>query len=137
MITRKTLTVLALAAAVAAPTVALADPIPGEVHVKLVGSDYAKPYVDGDEHEDHEFLNNGRTLVIRIPDIESPVTFELRPSNSDLAPTTVTTDKKQFKRQRMGRRLVKMVMKTSVTFKKAEKKAPEKAPDKDKDDGDK
>jgi len=113
---------------------------PGEIWVKLVGSDYCKPFLDGAEYEAHDFENNGYKLVIRVDDIETEHTFEMRPSNDALGPVSVTTVAKKFKPKRIrGERARRMVMPYTAKFVKrppppppAPKKpaAPPKAPEK-------
>ena len=102
----------------------------GEVWIKLtpkrMGSDYAKPYVDGQEWEDHDYEQEGFKLVIRIQDIDKTWTFELRPSDSTLSPVTITTDPKRFKLKRIRGRTGRYVMTHTIKFKKAEQPKPKK-----------
>lgn len=123
---------MAVLTALLLPTIASAQEAQaGEVWVTLKGSDYAKPYLDNDEFDDHEFKTNGFLLVIRVEDVTRPWTFELRPSNSAMAPVTITTDPEKFRATRVsGSRLRRMVQKLQVTFVEApaEEPAPESAP---------
>ena len=94
----------------------------GEVWVTLKGADYAKPFFDGTEYENHEFEKNGTKLVIRIEDYNTEYTFELRSSLGDSAPVTITTIPKKFRATRVsGSRERRMVKKLKVTFKKDKK----------------
>jgi len=99
---------------------AQADERSGEVWVKLtpkrMGCDYAKPYVDGQEWEDHDFEQEGFKLVIRIADIDKEWSFVLRPSDSSLAPVTVTTDPKRFKLKRLRGRTGRYIMTKTIKF---------------------
>jgi len=96
----------------------------GEVWLQLKGSDYARPSVDGEVWEDHEFEKDGYKLVIKLRDIDRVWEFELKPSNSSLAPATFTTDPKKFKLKRVRGRTGRYIMKGTIKFKKAE--APKK-----------
>lgn len=109
---------VALFVALALPAVAAADEAkPGEIWVTLKGNDYAKPFLDGQEYEDHEFEKNGLKLVIRVDDIAVPYTFEVRPSNSALRTITVETETAAFKATRIrGKRARRMVMKFTANF---------------------
>ncbi len=100
------------------PLVALADgPTPGEVWVALKGSDYCKPYEDGDEHSNHDFEDNGLKLVIRIDDTSVERTFEIRSVDESLAPVTISTVPKKFKRTRVkGEKLPRLVFKVDAKF---------------------
>ena len=94
--------------------------VTGEIWVTLKGSDYAKPYFEGTEYEDHEFEKNGFKLVIRIEDYTRPITFEVRPSVGDFAPIEITTVPKKFRPTRIrGQRERRWVYKTKAVFKKA------------------
>ena len=102
----------------------------GEIWLTLKGSDYAKPYVDGQEWEDHNFEKNGFKLVIRVEDVDQSITFEIRPSNGQLGPVTFTTDRSKFKVKRMKRRSGRYIMAMTITFKKPGAKPPKTAPKK-------
>ena len=105
---------------------AWAEPIPGEIWVTLKGSDYAKPYLDGSEYEDHEFEDNGFKLVIRLTDIDRPYDFELRPSDPALEVAKVHTEKKDYKAKRLKKNEGRMIFAVTVTFVKAKAAPPEK-----------
>ena len=101
------------------PAVAKEKITSGEIWVTLKNSDYAKPYFEGREYEDHEFENNGFKLVIRIADYNEPISFEVRPSVGDFAPITITTVPKKFRVTRVrGSRERRWVYKTKAVFKK-------------------
>ena len=135
--TRRILTLgLPLAAVVllGIPSLAHATTTPGEIWVTLKGSDYAKPFLDGSEYEDHEFEDNGFKLVIRLTDIDRAYDFELRPSNPELETGKVHAEKKDFKAKRLKKNEGRMIYAVTVTFVKAkpaqdkpaqEKPAPE------------
>lgn len=110
-----------------APASAMAEGVPGEVWVTLVGTDYAKPYLENSEHEDHEFEDDGKKLVIRMGDISIPHSFEVRPHDDSLQIFEVTTDEKAFKATRIkGQKARRMVMKVTAKFpKKPADKPPE------------
>ena len=91
----------------------------GEIWLQLKGSDYARPSVDGETWEDHEFENDGYKLVIKVRDIDKVWEFELKPSNSALQTATFTTDPKKFKLKRIRGRTGRYIMKGVVKFKKA------------------
>ena len=103
-----------------APAIAKEKVTSGEIWVTLKNSDYAKPYFEGREYEDHEFEKNGFKLVIRIADYNEPISFEVRPSVGDFAPITITTVPKKFRVTRVrGSRERRWVYKTKAIFKKA------------------
>ncbi len=115
-------------AATVLPTAAWADAQPGEIWVTLKGTDYAKPFHEGSEFEDHEFADNGFKLIIRVTDVEKPWEFELRPSNPELATARFTTDKKLFKVKRIKGKEARLIATLVVKFEKAA--APKKDPPK-------
>ena len=112
---------LALIATLAAPALASAqDTKPGELWITLKGNDYAKPYLDNQEYEDHEFEKNGTKLIIRIEDRSKPYTFELRPSLDGFVPVTITSVPKKFRAKRVsGSRERRMVYSAKAKFVKA------------------
>ena len=108
---------------VSGPALAKEKVTSGEIWVALKGSDYAKPYFEGTEYQDHEFEKNGFKLVIRIEDYTKPITFEIRPSVGDFAPVEITTKPKKFRPTRVsGTRERRMVYKAKAAFKPAAKK---------------
>jgi len=112
-------------AALLLPSVAAADMVPGEVWVTLKGNDYAKPFLEGEEYEDHEFRKNGTLLVIRLDDIATPYEFEIHPSLDTFEKVRISTADKKFRAKRVrGSRARRMVWATKLTFKKKAPKAP-------------
>ena len=94
----------------------------GEIWVSLKGADYAKPYFDGSEYEDHEFEKNGYKLIIRIEDYSKPYTFELRASVGGFTPVEITSKPQKFRPTRVsGTRERRWVYKTKVKFNKSDK----------------
>ncbi len=118
---------LFVALALLAPALVSAQEKPGELWITLVGTDYAKPYLEGGEYDDHEFLNNGTKLVIRISDIETEHTFTIKPHDDSLAPMDVTTIAKKFKPKRVrGQRARRLVQTFKLKFEKKKAAPPEK-----------
>jgi hypothetical protein len=121
----KLVVVLSVLFAFVGTSAAIAEDVPGEIWVKLVGSDYAKPYTDNREFEDHEFEDNGFKLIIKLADYTNGAYyFTLKPSNSELASVEIASNPKKFRRKKVGRRDYRMVMRIKVKFKRAEKAAP-------------
>lgn len=74
----------------------------GEVRLKM-NSDYAKLLVDGEEWEEHEFLDKGFTLVIHgvRRTVEHKIT--LTPVTSDLSPVEITIKPDDWKLAPVGK----------------------------------
>jgi hypothetical protein len=121
----KLVVVLSVLFAFGGTSAAIAEEVPGEIWVKLVGSDYAKPYADNREFEDHEFEDNGFKLIIKLADYTNGAYyFTLKPSNPELAPVEIASNPKKFRRKKVGRRDYRMVMRLKVKFERAKKAAP-------------
>lgn len=126
LLTRRSLLTSLATALFLFPAIAMADgPAAGEIWVTLKGSDYCKPYEGGDEYSNHDFEDNGFKLVIRLDDYTTERTFEVRSVDESLAPVTVVTDAKKFKKTRVkGEKLPRLVMKVDAKFVPKPKDAP-------------
>jgi len=98
-----------------------AENAPGEVHINLSLA-YAKVLVNGEEWDNTDFVNNGKTLIIRGIDRNAPQEFTVEASEEGFAPVTFRIEgKKKYKKTRK-KRVISFVAKQSIRFKKVEKK---------------
>ena len=96
----------------------------GEVRITL-NSDFAKLKVDGAEWEEHEFLDNGKTLVIHTVKRLEGHTLTLTPIYSDLAPVEVALKPGDWKLETVGKNLKMWQVRKDVVF---QRKPPAKEP---------
>lgn len=68
----------------------------GEIKITL-NSDYAKVRVDGGEWEEHEFLDNGKTLILHTVKRTEEHKVLLTPIYPDLAPVELTITPQDWK----------------------------------------
>lgn len=76
----------------------------GEVRVHM-NTQFAKLRIDGQEWENHEFVDNGRTLVVYGVDRTVQHKVELQPVDPGFEPVTITIAPKDWKLVRVKRRL--------------------------------
>lgn len=96
----------------------------GDVRIAM-SSDYARLRVDGEEWETHEFLDNGRTLLIHGLDRTAEHVVSLTPVYPDLEGVEMTIAPAQWKLVTVAKRVRMWQVVEKVTFKK---KAPAPAP---------
>jgi hypothetical protein len=98
-----------------------AETAPGEVHINLSLA-YAKVLVNGEEWDNTDFINNGKTLIVHGIDRNVPQEFTVEASEEGFAPVTFRIEgKKKYKKKR-NKRVISFVAKQSVRFKKAVEK---------------
>lgn len=89
----------------------------GEVRLSM-SSDYARLRVDGEEWENHEFLDNGRTVVIHALDRTEEHVVSLTPIYPDLAPVELKIAPSDWKLATVGKLLKMWRVEQKVVFKK-------------------
>lgn len=94
----------------------------GEVRISM-SSDYARLRVDGEEWENHEFLDNGRTVVINGLDRIEDHVVSLTPIYPDLEPVELQILPSDWKLVTVAKRVKTWRLEHKVVFKK---KAPPK-----------
>jgi hypothetical protein len=121
-----------LALIVAFSNVALADEPPeggevmtGKIVVKM-SSDYAKPYINGDEFEGYEFEDDGKTLLIVGQRRDATFTVKLVPMYPDLAPVEFDVKPTDWKLETVGKNVKEWQLKKTVKFDKAKLDEPPK-----------
>ncbi len=89
----------------------------GEVRLSM-SSDYARLRVDGEEWENHEFLDNGRTVVIHALDRTEEHVVSLTPIYPDLAPFELRIAPSDWKLATVGKLLKMWRVEQRIVFKK-------------------
>jgi len=102
-----------------------ADVMTGKVLFKMA-SDYAKPCVNGDEFESHEYEDDGKTLLLLEMRRDVEVSVRLVPMYPDLAPFEMTIGTKDWKLETVGRNVKEWQVRKTVRFDKAKVSAPPK-----------
>jgi hypothetical protein len=101
----------------------------GEVRITM-SSDYARLRVDGEEWENHEFLDNGMTVVINGLDRLEEHVVSLTPIYPDLEPVELQVAPGDWKLVTVAKRVKTWRVEHKVVFQKKAppKPAPEPAP---------
>jgi hypothetical protein len=98
-----------------------AENAPGEVHINLSLA-YAKVLVNGEEWDNTDFINNGKTLIVRGIDRNATQEFTVEASEEGFAPVTFRIEgKKKYKKKRK-KRVISFVAKQNIRFKKVGEK---------------
>lgn len=123
---------IALLVLVAFPLVAFAeepaegaDVMTGKILVKL-SSDYAKPFINGDEFEGYEFEDDGKLLLIVGQRRDATFTVRLVPMYPDLAPFEFEVKPEDWKLEKVGKNVKEWQLKRTVKFDKARVEEPPK-----------
>jgi ABC-type proline/glycine betaine transport system substrate-binding protein len=93
----------------------------GEVRISL-SSDYAKVRVNGEEWDDHEFLDSGKQVVLTGLDRTVEQVISLRPIYSTLKPVDLTIRPSDWKLAPIGKRLKVWRVELRAVFAKADAK---------------
>jgi hypothetical protein len=99
----------------------------GEVRISM-SSDYARLRVDGEEWENHEFLDNGRTVLIQGLDRTGDHVVSLTPIYPDLEPVELKVAPADWKLTTLAKRLKVWRVELKVVFKKAAPPKPAEPP---------
>jgi len=102
----------------------------GEMRISL-SSDYAKLLVDGEQWEEHEFIDNGKTLVIHGLKRTEQHKISLTPIYPDLSPVELSIKPDEWKLATVGKNVKMWRVGKKVTFSRAQKPAVKPAPQKD------
>ena len=97
----------------------------GEIRLVLT-SDYAKVLVDGGDWEEHEFLDNGKTLIIHTVKRADEHKLNLTPITSELAPVELTIATTDWKLVPISKTEKVWRVEKKVAFPKAPKSPPAK-----------
>lgn len=95
--------------------------VTGEIRITL-NSDYAKLRVDGNEWEEHEFLDNGKTLIIHSIRRTEEHKITLTPLYPDLLPVELTIVPGDWKLASVSKTEKVWRVERRVDFQKATKK---------------
>ena len=90
---------------------------PGEVHIKLSLA-YAKVLVNGEEWDNTEFTNNGKTLIVRGIDRSKSNEFTVEASEEGFAVSSFTIDSRKKYKKKRKKRVVSFVANKTIKFKK-------------------
>jgi hypothetical protein len=99
------------------------DVLTGEIRITM-NSDYARLRVDGNEWEEHEFLDNGKTLVIHTVRRTEEHKVTLSPIYPDLAPAELAIAPADWKLAAMSKTEKVWRVERKVEFAKAAKTPP-------------
>jgi len=123
---------IALFALLALPSSAFAeepvegsDVMTGKIVLKM-SSDYAKPFINGDEFEGFEFEDDGKTLLVFGQRRDATFTLRVVPMYPDLAPFEMEVKPGDWKLEKVGKNVKEWQIRRTVKFEKA--KAPEEPP---------
>lgn len=93
----------------------------GSIEIKM-NLQFARVLVNGESWEAHDFVGNGKTVVVRNLPRDRATTIRLEPIEAGYAPQDVTVEGKDFKKKvtKKGKtRILAFVAKSSVKFDKA------------------
>ena len=96
----------------------------GEFRITM-SSDYARLRIDGDEWENHEFLDNGRLVVIQGLSRTEEHFLTLTPMYPQLEPVEFKIAPSDWKLVTLSKRLKTWRVEQKIIFKKAPKKVEE------------
>ena len=99
----------------------------GEIRL-LLSSDYAKVRLDGEEWEEHEFLDNGKTLVLHAVKRTDEHRVALSPIYADLAPLELSIKPDEWKLATVGKKIVMWRAEKKIVFTKKTTTPPAKEP---------
>jgi|GEM_PF-2612098 len=101
------------------------DVMTGKILVKL-SSDYAKPFINGDEFEGYEFEDDGKLLLIVGQRRDATFTVKIVPMYPDLAPYEFEVKPEDWKLEKVGKNVKEWQLKRTVKFEKAKIEEPPK-----------
>jgi hypothetical protein len=99
------------------------DVLTGEIRITM-NSDYARLRVDGNEWEEHEFLDNGKTIVIHTVRRTEEHKVTLSPIYPDLPPVELTIAPADWKLAAVSKTEKVWRVERKVEFAKAAKAPP-------------
>lgn len=99
------------------------DVMTGKIILKM-SSDYAKPFINGDEFEGFEFEDDGKTLLIVGQRRDATFTLRVVPMYPDLAPYEFEVTPADWKLETVGKNVKAWQLKRTIKFDKAKVDAP-------------
>lgn len=85
-----------------------------------MNSEFAKVLVDGEEWEEHEFIDNGRTLIIHGLNRTVPHVVSLRPVVPNLKEIEVRIEPSDWKLVKVKKQTLMWRVEKKVNFEKAQ-----------------